>query len=398
MALLCATHSLAARHGLRLEICTVDHGLRPEATAEVERVRVQATRLGLPFHVRRLQVGHQAGLEARARLQREAALEEVRQERGLDWIATAHTANDQAETLLMRLGRGAGLRGAASILERKGVLIRPLLEVTRAQVEDYLREQGVAFATDPMNSDPTYLRVRVRRQVLPALSEAMGEEAVLHLARFARLAGSDEETLSAQAEDARSRLTLPGGAVDAVGVRALAPALRSRLLRGLLEREGFPVSTQRLEALEQALIAGSHLALDRLTSVRTEGGLLRFAREGAAPPEGAYVLEAGRTVVDHASGLTLCWETTCPPGRWALAIPERALPVLVRRRQPGDRVGLPNGQQAKLQDLLVNAKVPAERRGRLPVIVSSSGDILGVAGVWPTHPPQGLGGWHLVAY
>ncbi len=397
MALLCATHELAPRWGLRLEICTVDHGLRPLASAEAAQVEAEAAVRGLVCHVRRLEVGHQPGLEARARVLREAQLEAVRVERGLDWIATAHTANDQAETLLMRLGRGAGLRGAASILERKGPFVRPMLEVTRAQVEAYLAQQGVGFASDPMNTDPTFLRVRVRRGVLPALTDALGVDAVLHLARFARLAATDERTLRSQAEDALTRLRLADGSLDTVGLRALLPAIRSRLWVWLLERQGVTVSSPRLDQLEDCLWKGGHVALDRQTQVRMEGGRLRVlaALPGTTGPD-AYPLVPGQPVQDASSGLTLSLLEQAPGGVWALPLAASALPLTIRRRQPGDRVRLSTGQTSKLQDLLVNAKVPRERRDRLPVIVSAGGEILGVAGVWPK-APVGSGRWHLIA-
>ncbi len=397
MALLCATHELAPRWGLRLEICTVDHGLRPEASHEAARVEEEASRRGLACHVRRVAVGHQSGLEARARVLREAHLEAVRAERGLDWIATAHTANDQAETLLMRLGRGAGLRGAASILERKNAFVRPMLEVTRSQVEAYLAQQGVGFASDPMNTDPAFLRVRVRRGVIPALTDALGEEAVVHLARFARLAATDDQTLRAQAEDALTRLRLCDGSLDTVGLRALLPAIRSRLWVSLLERQGFPVHSPRLEELEDCLAKGGHLALDRETQVRMEGGRLRLigSAAGSAGTD-AYPLTPGHPVQDAGSGLTLALVEQPTPGVWSLPIPASSLPVTIRRRQPGDRVRLPTGQTSRLQDLLVNAKVPQERRDGLPVVVSAGGEILGVAGVWP-RTPVGSGRWHLIA-
>ena len=159
-ALLVGTTLVSAELGLTVEVATLDHGLRPEAAREVKAVEELAARHGLPCHVRSLGLQAGAGLELRARQARYAALEAVRLERGLAAVATAHTASDQAETILMRLARGSSLKGAAGILPRRGSVVRPLLECTREHVEAFLREQGQGFVVDPMNVDRQLFRAR----------------------------------------------------------------------------------------------------------------------------------------------------------------------------------------------------------------------------------------------
>src|SRR5678815_5519529 len=121
--------------GGRTGVASLDHRLRPEAPAEVERVRELVRSLGLPFHTERLQLQPGPGVEARARTARYAALDRIARDHGYSAIATAHTADDQAETLLMRLARGSALRGAAAIRAEAPRLVRPLLTIRRSQTE-----------------------------------------------------------------------------------------------------------------------------------------------------------------------------------------------------------------------------------------------------------------------
>lgn len=199
MTLLSASARVAGRLGLRLEALTVDHQLRAESADEARAVGEVARALGVPHHVRVAPVSG-AGVEAAARVARYAALEAVRSAQGLSVIATAHTANDQAETLLMRLARGAALAGASSIQEaRADLVIRPLLFLMRAQVEAYVAALGLSVAHDVMNDDERFLRARVRKNVLPALSAAAGPGVERALARFASLASEDDAELTRQA-------------------------------------------------------------------------------------------------------------------------------------------------------------------------------------------------------
>lgn len=240
---------------LRLEVASLDHGLRPEAGREVALVKRQAAALGLPFHTRALGLERGAGLEAAAREARYAALEAIRAERALDLVVTGHTASDQAETVLMRLARGTSLAGAAGILERReDRVLRPLLFATREMVESYVRALDLETVRDPMNDETAYLRVRIRRQVLPALELAAGHGVVRALARFAALAAEDDTSLKGQAAQALARVALEDGALDAVGVRALDRPIRRRVVAAWLTAQAVP--------LDADLIADALAAVD----------------------------------------------------------------------------------------------------------------------------------------
>lgn len=393
-ALLELSASLPALLGVTVEGATLDHGLRPEARADVEAVLAQAARLGIPAHARALALPSGPGVEARARAAREAALESLRQERGLHWIVTAHTAEDQAETVLMRLGRGAGLRGAMGILPKKGRFLRPLLGVGRLQLRAFLTERGVPWREDPMNADPAFLRVRVRHRLLPAVRDAMGEAAVSQLAGFAARAAQDHAALEAWAQDARRRVALPDGTLEAVGLRALLPAVRVRVLAGLIADHGAPVDHRTVGAAEQALLRGGRCALTRALTFHAEGGRVRVLAPSAAAPAEPYTLLPGASVVDGPSGLALRVQEAAPGDAWSLPLPAEAFPLTVRRRRRGEQLAW-RGHRQRLSDLLVDAKVPSEQRDRLPVIVSAGGEALAVAGLWPRRA-QGQEKWQLV--
>lgn len=149
----------------------VDHGLRGEARLELEIAAALARDLGVPFSVSRVAVAPGSNLQARAREARYASLEQRTRELGAGFLATAHTADDRAETVLLRLLRGAGARGLAVLSARDGARIRPLIRARRDAVLLHLGRKGLPFARDPSNLDTRFARVRVRAQIMPALED-----------------------------------------------------------------------------------------------------------------------------------------------------------------------------------------------------------------------------------
>ncbi len=256
LALLHGATRLSDRLNAKLRVVTVDHGLRTSSRAEAAAVIAQARALGLPAVSRRLAMKKGAGLEERARAQRYAALESERKKRRFAWVATAHTATDQAETLLMRLARGAALGGAASILERRDRVIRPLLFATRPQVRGWLKAQGLTWHEDPMNDDTALLRTRVRKGVLPALEQATDDRVALRLARFARLASDDDALLAAQADEAYARVRLGPNRFDAKGLKTLSAPLERRVLARWLKEQRLAVDGELIERMRAAIAKG----------------------------------------------------------------------------------------------------------------------------------------------
>jgi tRNA(Ile)-lysidine synthase len=183
-AMLHVLAGLRSKLGLAVHACAVDHGLRPEAAAEIEIAQEVAASLEVPFAVSKVKVERGANLMARARESRYRALRQARARAGADFIATGHTADDRAETLVLRLLRGAGPRGLAVLPPLAGDLLRPLIRASRADVLAHLHRAGIRYATDPSNEDPRFLRVRVRREVMPLL-ESLSPRLVASLCSLA---------------------------------------------------------------------------------------------------------------------------------------------------------------------------------------------------------------------
>jgi tRNA(Ile)-lysidine synthase len=171
-ALVDALARLAAPRRLELHVTHVDHGLREGSAAEADLVRTLASARGLPFHALSVEVGGAGGsLQDRARTARHAALRGLAADLRATAIALGHTADDQAETVLMRALSGATPRALRAMGPRDGMLARPLLRVWRAQAAAYCAALSLVVLDDPANADPRFLRSRVRHQLLPALEE-----------------------------------------------------------------------------------------------------------------------------------------------------------------------------------------------------------------------------------
>jgi len=169
-SLLHALHALRHEHGVSLLAASVHHGLRPDAHHDVALAAALAAELGVPFRELRVQVAAGASVQAMAREARYEALFALARSEGAGRVAVAHTADDQAETLLARLLRGTGVLGLAAMEPvRADGLVRPLLRARRADVLAYASAHGLASVDDPSNRDPRFLRARLRHRIVPEL-------------------------------------------------------------------------------------------------------------------------------------------------------------------------------------------------------------------------------------
>jgi len=385
IALLLGTEQVAKELGLRLQVASLDHALRPESAMEVAGVRLLAEQRGLPFHARSLNLKPGSGMEARARAARYDALEEIRIAEHLDLIATGHTASDQAETLLMRLTRGASLKGAAGILWRRDAIVRPMLSFLRADTERFLREMGVGFVTDPMNSDRLLFRTRIRRDVLPALSAAAGAGSIQNLARFSHLAAEDSSVLDELAWLAYQRLQIGPDVLDASGVRCLEPPLRRRVLSRLVRQTGGGVDWECIDRAMEAVDEGAATPLPKGWSLRCESGAIRLVPRHPSRAVLAAVELRDEWTEEPASGIRLRLSKEPPvPPTLGIRVLQPALPLIARHRRRGDRVPSRGGRPGrKVQDVLVDSGVQAELRDIIPIVCDAGGKILWVVGVWP---------------
>ncbi len=192
--------------GIRLAAFHLNHGLRgDEAYQDEESVRALCERLAIPLKVERKDVAAYAkekgmSVEEAGRSLRYACLERAAGELSLNRIATAHHKDDQAETVLMNLFRGGGLAGLAGIPSVRGNIIRPLLEVSRQEIEAYLSARGIGWRTDSTNRETVYLRNRLRNVLLPWVTKKVNDQAVSHIVRFAGLAGQADVYFKSEAK------------------------------------------------------------------------------------------------------------------------------------------------------------------------------------------------------
>ena len=205
VALLDALVTLSRPRGFRLVAAHLDHRLRPGSAEDAAFCVSLCDALGVPIRLGSADVAGRAarergGIEQAARRERYAFLRRVREDVHAAAIAVAHTRDDQAETLLLRLLRGAGATGLSGMRPRSGELVRPLLAVSRGEVMAHLRERGLAFREDPTNADPAYSRNRVRHELLPYLEARFNPRVKRTLARTAGLLAEEAAHLRAEAE------------------------------------------------------------------------------------------------------------------------------------------------------------------------------------------------------
>ncbi len=389
----------------------VHHGLRgTEADLDEAFCRTLAARMALPLHVTRgdaRQVAHErrVSIEVAGRAVRYAAFETGAVALGATLVATGHTLDDQAETVLLRLLRGAGSRGLSAIRPKRGPYVRPLIDCRRAAILSYLTARREPFREDASNLDLSIPRNRVRRTLLPVLRDSW-PGAVVALARFAELAADDEAFLMAMADEggARTGEGTPGVAVDVGALNALPRALGRRVVRGAIEAAGGVPNFRDVEAVSRlaradksegrldlrALTvsrAGTQLRFDRAAGGRTESDPVRATPQPLPVPGEVTLSETGVTIRAFLEGRADL------PVRPSLAGPVARLqadtvpgPLAVRYRQPGDRLrplGAPGTR--KLQDWFVDRKVPRADRDRVPLVVDVCDRIVWVAGFTIAH-------------
>lgn len=387
-ALLAALRALSLAGAVGpITACHVDHGLRPGSERDAEHCARLCRELGVPLDRRAVHVAP-GNVQARARQARYAALREAAAGAGAVRIATGHTRSDQAETLLLRLLRGAGARGLAGIPPRRRgpgpAVVRPLIDRSRAEVIAYLRDRGLGWLEDPSNASGRYLRNRVRLEILPAIvALAPGAEAAL--ARAADLLRGDDRVL-----DTAARGLVAGAGAPLGPFRAAPVALRRRAVRALWReatgsRRG--LAAGHVEAVLQLAArgrpAGARVALPGGREARVEGGELVVGPPRVPAPVQAPVVAGGPgryPVPGREVALVVEPGGAGPrPGAGGLALGEgrAAWPLTLRTRLPGDRFRPARGRgQKKLKAWLIDRKVPRAARDRLLLLVDASGRVL----------------------
>jgi tRNA(Ile)-lysidine synthase len=302
-----AALAVAVASELRPTAVHVDHGLRPGSEHEADQVAAAARGLGAAFHAVRIDVPYGGNLEARARDARYAALERARRELGAGVVLTGHTADDQAETVLLNLLRGAATTGLAGMPARTATLVRPLLQVRRADTVEICARLGLAPVRDPMNDDLSYRRVWLRREVIPFLERGAGRDLVPVLARQAAVMRSESDLLDQLAAAAWPD---PGHAP----ARALAELPAALARRAVRQWIGPPAPTLAEVDAILAVARGERRAVDLAGGRRVQRSGGRLAMATVAPTPGV----AG-SLPGTITGLGLrieSWLERDAPARW----------------------------------------------------------------------------------
>lgn len=408
ICLLHVLHSLSGDIGLSLHVAHLHHGQREEGDADATFVEETARTLGVPFtkgreDVPRIAREERLSIEAAGRLARYRFFARLAGEIGARVVATGHHADDQAETVLLRALRGAGLRGlrgipaAAPMPESEGrvTVIRPLLEIPRAMIEAYLEGKGISSRLDATNLDPAHQRNRIRRELLP-LAESISPGARNGLLRIAKAAAEDDAALE-RWTDAVSEACMQVEE-DRVCFRLAAlpeeRAIRRRLFRRGVELllpqsgRGFPEAAieQMMDAVGEGRRAGDADLAGGLTLSRSfdpeRGETLLLVKRPpdrsqyesfSLPVELPGVTEIPSLSVRLIAGVISPEKAEPYPEReaWEAVIDADALvpPFRVRSWEPGDRMRvLGSGGTRKLQDLFTDARVPAAERNRRPLL------------------------------
>lgn len=462
VALLFLLAELASETGTVLHVAHFDHRTRRTAAQDAQLVSDLAARVGATIRVGRAERRPKG--EDEARRARYAFLRRVAAEHGASAIATGHTRDDQAETVLLHLTRGSGLAGLAAMRPSRDGVVRPLLCIGREGTTEVCKALGIAPIEDPTNRSLRFARNRIRHRVLPQLA-AINPQVTVALARLADAAAAAAEARRARAEalvgaathdltidldrlgedadlreealalaweratgmllSARQRSALAAEAtrrdgsssVDLLGGRAVREygSLRIEVAGGeaALGEGAKGASDDALRGAEaQPLAPGSEVmwggwrfvlgAGDAPSALQVPNSLAHHLTRPLTAGEQAQVqrrMEARQQPEDQGSaprtrlifpiaGRSGPQETVPSAATFATTVPPDHLDGLtVRARRPGDRMAAP--AQGKVQDLLVNAKVPARLRGRIPVIVTADGSvgwIPGVASAWAGSP------------
>lgn len=428
-ALLHILTELSVKWSFRLHVAHMDHGFRGEQSRqEAEWVRDLAERLGWPCSVHYEDIP--AAIAASGGNPQEVAREaryryllEIARETKADAIALGHHADDQAETILMRLVRGTsltGITGMAPVARREGMkLVRPLLRIYKEDIVQYLNEHGYGYCTDSSNEQRTYTRNRLRLDVLPIL-RSINPDLSQTINRMADLLRDEDEFLSTLAESTAEKIFRQRGNEYLAArddVSELDVALQRRVIKLILsylcknqdQIQYIHIEKVR-EAIQQTDSPSLALHLPGVTFVR-EYDQLRFVQGkiDSVTPSYAYIVEGHDTTVPiREAGGTLSFRVHHPavdlrtaghpgPDSRHIALDmcdgfgeqcayfdmeKITFPLTVRNRRPGDRIQLMNMQGTKkLKDLFIDLKVPPGTRDTIPLVFDAAGRLLWICGI-----------------
>lgn len=369
VALLFAMYLLAPKLSIILEAAHFNHCLRgEESDGDAAFVKQFCEGYQIPLHMGRGKVvAGKKGLEAAARNARYAFLEQLPGK-----IATAHTADDNAETLMMHMIRGTGLKGLGGIAPVRGKIIRPMLTVTRQEVLSFLEEYHLPWREDSTNQTDLFLRNRIRHNIMPLLN-AENPGVVFNLSQMALRLREDEAALNGQLEGQKPIVS---------ELRQLSPAVRSRWIRTFLQDNGVTEPENEHVALVERVIFSEKpsAGADLPGGVRVCRCYDRLQVAADVPVQASRLVQlpARLELPGNDTFLTLRQAAELSPDFVAIKPNGQ---IYLRTRQSGDKIRLPGGTKT-LKKLFIDCKIPAGERNRIPVLADDEG-VLWVYGFGP---------------
>ncbi len=379
----------------------------PESDADEQFVREFCAQLGIPLQVERAPTPSDGISEAPARELRYRFLQRAAGELGAPFVAVAHTADDQAETVLLRISRGTGLHGLAAmpysrvIAEGSQVsVIRPLLDATRAEVTEFLEQRGITARLDSSNTDDRYARNRIRHHVLPALKE-INPAVVQAITRLAKIAREHDDFIEAEFSVAAQLFDLP----NLHGIQDLPTPLAAKLLETMhaeVSEPGAQIEMIHIDAVLQLVKrdAAAELHLPGNVILRHRSGETTLTRRddvGATdrppiqavklPIPGSADLGNGTRMTANVVDVPDTFADAPRSGHQCVYLSYEQLksygPLVVRGRAPGDIYAPFRSGSRKVKDMMVNAKIPRGQRDSVPVVVNTLGHIVWIVGFPP---------------
>jgi tRNA(Ile)-lysidine synthase len=392
-ALLHLLSDLSSDLDLRLEAAHFDHRVRVGSERDASRTRELAADVGVPCHVGRPRIPPKVS-QATLRRVRYRWLDTVVRGTGADRLAVGHHADDQAETVLFRIMRGADLRGLAGVPARRGPIVRPLLPFRRRELSQYLEGRGVRWIDDPSNTDRRWARVRLRTEAIPAL-ESVEPETVRHLVQLGQAAARahelGERAAAALLLEAAPRQARQGRIeLDRHRIARGGPELLAIALRALARAQGVSLTAGGTRAGVEFISegrSGGRVMVGGGLQVWREFDRIVVAREAPqAPADELLVHEragSGSMRIGERA-LEVSWRPVSAgaslPERIAVAVSPGHYPLMFRGWREGDRIRLAGGTR-KLKKLFGDRRIPVSERAGLPVLADRLGNILWVEGL-----------------
>jgi tRNA(Ile)-lysidine synthase len=385
VALLSALREL----GHDLAIAHLNHGLRgAEADEDEQFVADLAAEMRIRCFIRRAALSARGGnVEAAGRSARKEFFDSLKQEHGFTKIALAHNQEDRVETFLLHLMRGAGSEGLVSMAPVNGTIIRPLIETSRTEIENYLKTQNQKWRTDRTNSDISFARNRMRHEIIPLLASLFNTRLVESLSRTMSVLEDEDAWMSAMVQAWLGQYDSDNG-IDVKALRGASPALARRVIRARLRQAGShlkDLTFDHVEAVRSLLHDGKSGKMiplpGGLTAAREFDGLMFLKGEGMGAefdyelpiPGTVRIPELGRLFraeqVEKPEDLTKSGQS---PARVFVDGSRLGACVNIRNWKPGDYYKPAGWPAGKVKKLFQRARIPRSKRGRWPIFVTDA--------------------------